>query len=39
MPTKINVVLQIIINVISKKKNRRGFGRLSVEEIFLLTTE
>lgn len=38
MPTRTNVALQIIIKFINKKL-RKALGRLSVENIFLLTTE
>lgn len=38
MPTRTNVALQIIIKFINKKLSK-ALGRLSVENIFLLTTE
>ena len=38
MPTRTNVALQVILKFINKK-SREALGRLSVEDIFLLTTE
>ena len=38
MPTRTNVALQVILKFINKK-SREDLGRLSVEDIFLLTTE